>query len=111
MNSIQSAWAKARKTLKFVWRHFFTLVNLAIGFSVFIEGPINWKNGFYMTAIAIFLDWAKQFIAFSRNIEAPSRMNDAFNIGTPLHKRQWWNPQLQGSATNIISRNNGTKYD
>lgn len=111
MNSIQPILGKTKKVLKLIWRHFFTLVNLSIGLTVFIEGPINWKNGLSMTAIAIFLDWAKQFIKLGRNVEVPSSMNDPFNIGTPLHKRQWWNSELYGSTTNLTSTNNRIKYD
>lgn len=56
-----------KKTARFLWRHFFTLGNLTIGFFAFMEGPLNWKNGFYMIIAAAVLDWAKQFIKLTPN--------------------------------------------
>ena len=66
---------KAKKTYKFVWRHFFTLAIFAILLSVFIEAPLNWKNAFYMVATSLFLDWANQFIKLTPNARRHSALD------------------------------------
>ena len=99
MDAIQNVWDKTKKTVKFVGRHFFTLAILGIGLAAFLEGPLNWKNGFYMVAICIFLDWIKQFSkpAFKLHSKMPcSSHND---ISLPLHIREPWNPSYMGTIT------------
>lgn len=100
-----------KKTLKFVWRHFFTiycLIEIIRGY--IFTNPI-FNRVLIIIGVAIAIDWAKQFIKLSRKFEVPSNMNDPFNIATPLHKRQWWNPELYGSSTNILNRHDQIKYD
>lgn len=93
-----------KKTAKFFWRHFFMLVILSIGFSAFIEGPLNWKNGFYMVIVSILLDWSKTFIKITPNKNFYSRtINTSDDISTPLHTRQWWNSSIPGTPTNLMN--------
>ena len=89
-----------KKIARFFWRHFFTLGNLAIGFAAFMEGPLNWKNGLYMTIAAAFLDWAKQFIKLTPNPNRHHSTNDQFE---PLHVRQPWNSSIPGTPAYLMN--------
>lgn len=111
MNSIQPIWGKAKKVVKFAWRHFFTFMMLCILISVFVEGPMKWKNAAIMIAICIFLDWAKQFMKLSRGIDTHIKMhNPHTDIGAPIHIRQWNNPGIMGTGAYDLNRS-GIKWD
>lgn len=90
-----------KKVFRFIWRHFFTMINLSIGFSAFIEGPLNWKNGLYMTIAAAFLDWAKQFIKLTPNPKSRHFYNDIDDA--PIHIRQPWNSSIIGTPTHLMN--------
>jgi|GEM_PF-5663860 len=109
MAYIRAFWENAKKTLKFIWRHLFTLGILSILISVFIEGPVNWKNGFVMVITAIFLDWAKQFIKVS---SYPYDGRIQFYDGRdPLHIRQQWDSSLIGNCAYEVDHYPRIKYD
>jgi len=109
MDSIQNSWNKAKKTASFIWRHFFTLAILGIGFFAFLEGPLNWKNGLYMVSICIFLDWLKQF---SKSPKLRSRMPYSSHNDTslPLHLRDPLNPSFMGTSSYASDNDFRTKY-
>jgi hypothetical protein len=107
MNRIQNAWDKTKKTLKFVWRHFFTFGVLGILLSVFVEGPLNWKNAFFMLATSIFLDWVKQFIKLTPRRGHPHHAE--YQSIQPI-RDQWWDSTLRGSAANFLSNMDNNRY-
>lgn len=88
---------RIKKVAKVVWRHFFTAAIFAIIFPVFIKGPLNWENVFYMLSIAALVDWVKQFIKLSPNT---SRCH---TDDVPLHSRQPWNSSIIGTPTNLMN--------
>lgn len=110
MNSIQPIWGKAKKPLKFVWRYFFTLVDLSQSINVLIFHTLLWKNALISLCIAITIDWAKQFIKLDRSFEPHFRArNPHTDIGTPIHIRQWQNPGIMGTGAYDLNRRNDIK--
>lgn len=93
-----------KKIAKFIWRHFLTMAILAIIIPVFIEGPLNWKNVFFMISTAIFLDWAKQFIKLTPN----PNMHHSNHHGSVDFNRytnsDWSNPRIIGSDTYLMNQ-------
>lgn len=94
MISMQVTWGKAKTIMKFLWRHFFTTWCLIEATHAFIYANPILSRVLITLCIAVAIDWAKQFIKPGRNFETPSSINYPNNIATPLHKRQWWNPEL-----------------
>ena len=114
MNSTQPILTKAKKTLKFVWRHFFMLADLSLSIKVLIFHTLIWKNALITLAVAIMIDWAKQFIklgAGSNPYANPHRVHPYNDVTVPLHIRQWWNPGLIGTASYESDNYPRVKYD
>lgn len=111
MDAIQNIWSNAKKTAKFVWRHFFTLGILGILISAFIEAPLNWRNAFFMIATSIFLDWVKQFSkpVFKLHSRMPYSSYD--DVHLPLHTRQPLNPTFMGTSSYASDNDFRIKYD
>ena len=97
-----------KKIAKFFWRHFFTLGNLAIGFAAFMEGPLNWKNGLYMTIAAAFLDWAKQFIKLTPNSNRRHSSPHGSVDFNSYNNSDWSNPRIIGSDTYLMNQSRET---
>jgi hypothetical protein len=114
MNSTQPILTKAKKTLKFVWRHFFTLAELYFALNAILFRKPFWMNIFLILCAAIIIDWAKQFIKFSPRstpYSDPHKAHPYNDITVPLHIRQWWNPGLIGTASYESDNYPRMKYD
>lgn len=109
MDAIQNAWEKTKRTARFVWRHFLTLGVLGILLSVFIEGPLNWKNAFFMVAGAVVLDWAKQF--FKLTPRCCHANNPYATSSIQPFRDQWGDPTLRGTAANFLSNMDSDRYN
>jgi hypothetical protein len=102
MKDIQTTWENVKKTVKFMWRHFFTLGILGLLLSIFIKEPLNWKNAFYMTCGAILLDWVKQFIKFTPNPKAHHFHSDSHAVSRNTLNDQWSNPNVMGTPAYLM---------
>ena len=89
-------YSKAKRIVKFGWRHIFTLYILSVIVEGVLVGHIQGENACGFLIGAIFLDWAKQFIKPN-----PSYERRGYDGAQPLHK-QWWNPGISGTSANHI---------
>ncbi len=115
MQLLKDIFQQAKTVLKFVWRHFFSLINGYIGLSVLLTThSISIKNGIMLMIGAAVLDWVKmkfkpinghnpaydQMMAYAR-----SEM-DSSNFGSSA----WMaSPVQPGSPANHLS-NLGNDY-
>jgi len=112
MDAIQNIWDKTKKTAKFVWRHFFTLVILSLSIGILIFASLNWKNALIYLGIAITIDWVKQFSKPTFKLHSRMPYSSYNDISLPLHIREPWNPSFMGtSAYESDNYKSSIRYD
>ena len=99
MDAIQNVWVKAKKTAKFVGRHFFTLADLSLSIDILIFDSLNWKYALISLCIAITIDWVKQFSKPTFKLHSRMPCSSHNDISLPLHIREPWNPSYMGTIT------------
>ena len=104
----ETAFMKAKKTIKFVKRHVFTLFILSfIVHGIFKGYTVQGENACGFLLGAILLDWAKQFMKPSSSSHKRSGVDDS----QYLHQ-QWWNPSISGTpAHHIENMGRSIRYD
>jgi hypothetical protein len=90
MNTIWNIFHIIKTTLKFLWRHFFTLTIFIWILCGLAEGPINFHNCLIMQMVAVIFDWIKMKIKLGDH--SVSQSSDI-----PLHMKSWNNPSVIGS--------------
>lgn len=107
---VHAFWTEAKKTLKLIWRHFFTLIDISLSLNVLLFDTLIWKNALISLAVAITIDWVKQYIKFTPNIKNHPHHNDPSKpLIPPLHE-QWWNPSIRGTPAYFM-RHMGDRYN
>jgi hypothetical protein len=104
MNSIQPIWSKAKKALKFVWRHCFTLYILTVIVRALFAGYTSLINSCMLLGIAAFFDWIK--------MRGKNTISHDHSSDEALHIRQRNNPSIIGTpAHHISTMGSGIRYD
>ena len=106
MTNMYIAWAKIKKTLKFVWRHFFTLLVISRSVKVLLFGSLLWKNTFILLGVAITIDWVKQRMKFTTNAKGYHSHIDSCSTPHSTLNDQWWNPNVMGTPAYLMRNSN-----
>ena len=124
MQLLKDIFQQAKTVLKFVWRHFFSLINGYIGLSVLLTThSISIKNGIMLMIGAAILDWIKmkfkpikgynpaydQMMAFARSEMDSSNYGSCAWMSNPMQTGSMaWNsdPYAPGSSAYYTRINN-----
>jgi len=105
----QTIWGNAKKTAKFIWRHFFTLFDISLSIKVLIFGSLIWKNALISLCVAITIDWVKQFIKFMPNPRVHHFHSDShavsrntLTVSRNTLNDQWSNPNVMGTPAYLM---------